>query len=120
MFTSNTCEIRCEVNHSAQLHCKCRVGILTVVRGPRHKLEYSNILAEGCLNIFSLSFVHGLHDVVKIRPIRRKTLNNQSINQSSNHLYLVYSGVSRFCCIYQFYDWITLHFTNHLKCTLKC
>ena len=52
-----------------------------MMKEPRRSYNIlTNMVAEGCLNILTLAFVHGRHDVVKIRPIRRKTLNNQSIN----------------------------------------
>ena len=69
------------MNHSAQLNCECMVGILTVIKEPRRSENIlTNMVAEGFLNILTLSFVHGLRDVGKMRPMRRKTLNNQSIN----------------------------------------
>ena len=49
IFTCNKYEIRCRVNHSALLHCEYRIGILTVMRGPRHSL---NILTR----VFSVSY----------------------------------------------------------------
>ena len=71
------------------------VGILTVIKEPRRSENIlTNMVAEGFLNILTLLFVHGLRDVGKMMPMRRKTLNNQSIQQSS---VLILQRASIFC-----------------------